>query len=400
MGELLGQSNRWTSERSHENRICLHSEKNAIPSAPGLRRWFMKALVEKLSVGVRHFAILNDFFVAASPEYRVLHEKMAGLTSYPEMAELFYPPQNKRQMALFEVSYYIVVGRAWWVASKSDEGKVDYIKFLLYFVNLLCMQEHLACGHPEIRRRLLDHMEGAGLDGFFQRAEDKAEYEACKNNEGFIEAHRRDRDYVVVDGLLPKSIGNAIELIVYVSLLQGDLGFPVLLQLQQRLMMREAEIVAPDLLLIARSGKVFGIEVGQGTGQFSLKDSKIRQVNAFVSATKLPILTALVPFPYRCPECNEWILYCDQVIDEFAANGRPKGQVSRKCPTCPRFDEGRCRDIIYYGRTEVRGQPLHHHLRCVQGIPYVGDILCERGQRDNRLCNYYPYFEGLDGIDV
>jgi len=325
---------------------------------------------------------------------------MTRLASYHAMSELFYPRYKKRQMALFEVSYYIVAGRAWWVGSKSDEGKADYIKFVLYFVNLLCMQEHLACAHPELRRRLLDQMEGSGLDGFFGDPEDQAAYQHCKNNPGIIEADRRDPDYVVVDGLLPKSIGNAIELIVYVCLLQGDLGFPVLLQLQQRLMMRETEIVAPDLLLLTRSGRVFGIEVGQGTGPFSLKDSKIRQVNEFVSTTKLPILTALVPFPYRCPECKDWILYCDQVIDEFAANGRPSGQVFRQCSTCPRFDEGRCRDIIYLGRTQVGGKRLHHHLRCVEAISYVADILREPGGKGERLRNYYPYFDGLEGIDV
>jgi len=359
----------------------------------------VKRLIEKLSVCASHFAVLNDFFLAASPEYRAVHDKMTQLASYSSMADLFYPRQNDRQMALFEVSYYIVVGRAWWVGSKSTAGKADYIKFVLYFINLLCMQEHLACANPQVRRRLLKHMRRAGLKEFFQDTEDIAAYRHCLNNRRFIKASRRNPDYVVVDGLLPKSIGNAIELIVYVSLLQGDLGFPVVLQLQQRLMMKNVEIVAPDLLLISPTGKVFGIEVGQGTGQFSLRDSKIRQVNEFVSHTQLPILTALVPFPYRCPECNQWLTFCDQVIDEFAASGRPKGQHSRQCVSCPRFDKAKCPDIIYYGRTRKRGKPLHHHLRCVKGMPYVRKILGRENERAKKLRNYYPYFEGWKEID-
>lgn len=359
----------------------------------------MKLLLKKLKTSATHLNALNQFCIDNSPAYKAMHRKMTRLTSYHDMAELFYPPLNTRQMALFDFFYYVVVGRPWWVASNSLEGKADYIRFVLYVANLLCMQEHLASANPVFRKKLLNHMERLELADFFQSPDDRTAYSHCKKNKKFIKANRRDPDYVIIDGLLPKSIGNVIELIVYASLLQSDFGFPILLQLQQRLMMKETEIVSPDLILITRDGKAIGVEIGSGTGQFSLRDSKIRQINEFVSQTKLPSLTALVPLPYRCPECDEWILFCDQVIDEFALGRKPKKKDYRRCVSCPRFEGGLCPDIIYYGRTKKGGQVLHHHLRCVRKARYVRSLLKEKTQKKERLINYYPHFKGLEGFE-
>jgi hypothetical protein len=323
---------------------------------------------------------------------------MTRLARYKDMAELFYPRYQKRQLALFDFSYYAVVGRPWWVANEFADGKADYIKFLLYFINLLCIQEHLASTNQRFRVKLLRHMEDAGLKDFFQDSVDRAAYKHCKKNKRFIKANRKDPDYVVVDGLLPKSIGNVIEMIVYVTLLQSELGFPVLLQLQQRLMMKKAKIVAPDLILIRRDGKVFGIEIGHGTGQFSLRDSKIRQMNEFVSETKLPLLTAIVTLPFRCPACNQWILFCDQVIEEFALSKVAGGGRCRECVTCPRFNDGKCADIIYYGRLRKGGQKLRYHLRCVKKSRYVKRVIAGTNRGNDPLLSYYPHFHGLEGL--
>jgi hypothetical protein len=151
--------------------------------------------------------------------------------------------------------------------------------------------------------------------------------------------------------------------------------------------------VSPDFLLITRDARLSGIEVGEATGRFSLQESKVRQTNQFSSSVSVPVLTALVP-PYRCLECNQWLLFCDAVIGSFATGTKPVDSHELACPSCPLFNDGKCEFIIYKGRIKSGGAERHHHYQYVKRLPYVKDAVA-KGQR---LLNYFPQFQGIEDL--
>lgn len=353
----------------------------------------MQRALRRLAASVKHLRLLHDFFVKNHPQYRKINQKIRKLELYSAFAQLFYPELSSRQMALNDIVQYVLTGRGYWIALGSSEGKADFLRIILHTVNLLYVQEGMITSDARFRSKFLAHLQRSRIPRFLTSQYDREIFEHCKRREGFIEARRRDPDYVALDGCLPKSIGNAIEMIVYACLIQGDYGYPIPLLSQQRLFKWNEQIVSPDFLLITRDARIFGIEVGQATGRFSLQESKVRQTNQFSSSLSIPVLTALVP-PYRCPECNQWLLFCDAVIDHFATKGKPPDSQELSCPSCPLFADGNCEFIIYRGRVQSGGKSLHHHYQCVKHIPYVRKAV-ETGQR---LINYFPHFEGIDSL--
>jgi hypothetical protein len=353
----------------------------------------MESLFRNLAASTKHLRALHDFFIRNDPQYRTINQKIKRLNSYTALAELFYPAIKARQMALSDLLQYALTGRGYWIAIGSAEGKSDFLRLILHTVNLLYIQEGILSSNPRVRAAFLSSLRKSGIPGFLKSRQERDAFEHCRKRDGYIEAHRSDPDYVALDGCLPKSLGNIIELIVYACLIQGEYGYPIPLLTQQRLFKKNEQIVSPDFLLITRDARIFGIEVGQATGRFSLQESKVRQTNQFSSSVSIPVLTALVP-PYRCPECNRWLLFCDAVIERFATEGKPLDTHELSCPSCPLFNEGRCAFIIYRGRVKPGGDVRHHHYECVQRIRYVMQVVAV-GQK---LINYFPHFQGIENL--
>ena len=354
----------------------------------------MRSAFRNLPASIKHLRVLHSFLLKNHPQYRRIDRKIRKLESYPNFTELFYPALKKRQMALSDIVQYVLTGRGYWIAVGSPKGKADFLRLILHTANLLYIQEGSISSIGRLRSRFFAYLRRSRIPGFLKSDHDRRIYEHARRRDGYIEARRSDPDYVALDGCLPKSLGNIIELIVYSCLIQGNYGYPIPLLTLQRLFKKNAQIVSPDFLLITRDARLFGNEVGQATGRFSLQESKVRQTNQFSSSLSIPVLTALVP-PYRCPECNQWLLFCDAVIDQFATKGKPTDTQEIGCPSCPLFADGRCEFIIYRGRVKSGGQSLHHHYQCVKHIPYVKRTV-ETSQQ--RLINYFPHFEGMESL--
>jgi hypothetical protein len=289
-----------------------------------------------------------------------------------------------RQMQLADVLTYVFQSRgAIWGFEQTNRS--DYLRIILLTVNQLLLQEHVTY-FPSLRRKFQKFLEDSQIAFFLEDEDYKGEYEAAKQVERPL-TFREDRDtYWAVDHLLPKSIGLAVELLVYLYLLRNNVGYVVPLLLQQRLLGSKDHLIAPDFLVI-RQGRVFGVEVEQGG-----RTGKIRQSNTFMQESGMPILTASIPttFPMRCKVCNRWILFCDNVIDKFSDLAY---QI-----TSPEIVCDSCNQVVYYGRLEKGGDQYHYHLKCVDDNPYVKAVLSKEEQSSKRLIAYFPHVEGLERL--
>jgi len=200
-----------------------------------------------------------------------------------------------------------------------------------------------------------------------------------------------------MDSLLPRSLGTVNELLVYVYLLNRRIGYVAPLLFIQRLFRGVENVAPPDFLLIRSGGDIFGIEVGEGVGQFSLTPGKFEQVNRFSQDTSIPILTATAPHVYRCETCEEWITFCEEVVSKTSQGEATQQYIS--CPSCPRYDEDACPDIIYYGQIEVRGNRRRHHYRHYRDSEYVQSRSLRSPEITARkLIQYLPIVKGLDRL--
>jgi DNA methylase len=169
----------------------------------------------------------------------------------------------------------------------------------------------------------------------------KLRFEALRQYTGTIIWGKEGNEYYkTMDAVLPKSRGLAIEFLIYLYLIHRRFGFVVPLLLHQRLITSTGAIAPPDFLVLKNDGRVFGVEVGYW---------KEGQSNEFVTATSLPTISAELDHdqPFRCPKCQQWITYCNQVIESYSRGiSSPNPLV---CSECKYFDGCKCPDIIFFG---------------------------------------------------
>ena len=328
-----------------------------------------------------------------------MRQRLLGIPGYTDLADQLYFGQKGRQMVLGDILAYMLTGRGYWTAVESPEKFQNFLKVRLYVCNLLLLQESLlsASSKAQQRRRILTSLEKHNIDFFFATPAEEDLYKKLKAYPGLL-TPRDPRDlYKVMDSVAPKPLGTVGELVVYLHLLNRRLGYVIPLLFIQRIFRGIDYIAPPDYLLLRPGGEIFGVEVGSGIGQFSLTQGKIDQVNRFVQDTSIPVVTAVVPHLYRCATCEEWITFCDRVIDEMAAGESEKEVIL--CQECDSFNQGKCTSIIYYGQTKIKGQRLRHHYHHFHGNSshYVNNTGLRRSP-EKKLLQYFPVVEGLDRL--
>jgi len=353
----------------------------------------MEALTGRIETAARHLGLIDRLCNEVNAEYAAMRTKLLQVPGLEDISGQLYGGQSGRQMVLGDLLLYILSGRGSWAATISEEGFRNFVRIILYAVNLLLIQESIFSARIDERRRILRSLEQENLPNFFASDEERNLYRQLREFDGFVEVGHPL--YRTMDSLLPKSLGASIELIVYVHLLHRRIGYVVPLLFVQRLFNGMENIAPPDYLLLREDGNVFGIEVGPGTGRFGPAKAKVQQVNVFAQETALPVLTAEVPHLYRCETCHEWITFCDHVI-ERAAQGEI--QIERiSAMDCPLSAEHMCERSVYFGETKSEGSKRRHHYQHYLRNQYVQRtaLVTERSRR-SRLLHYFPHVSGLE----
>jgi hypothetical protein len=355
----------------------------------------LKKLLQRLDTSVQHLKIIHDFFLSNDPEYALIENKIESLPNIKKLHEKIYYGQDGRQMILSDLFQHTLAIRGYYFFFEERE---TYIKLLFYVANQLMLQENVI--RDQIgRKKLLDYLESEQLPGFFEGGDPewRNKYEQCKTAAKEAVIGARKRLYRVIDSVLPKSMGNATELLVFAYLLSSKIGYVIpLLEIQQAQTLDNEIGVVPPNFLIIKDRKVFGCEVGAGPGSIG----KITQCNIFMEKTGIPVVTVNVNPPgnnasYRCPVCDKWLLYCDKIIEEYS-----RQQISSvnfqgiECQSCPNY--AGCDKIMYYGSIKQRGEALHYHYNCVRNEEYVKKVV-ERNPK--KISPVYLIIEGLEGLE-
>lgn len=357
----------------------------------------MEDLAHRIEISAHHLGIVDAILDGVSSDYHEMRKRLLRVPGYGELADQLYHGQNSRQMVLGDLLLYILTGRGYWAATASLEGFKDFIRMIMYSVNLLLIQESVLSARTSERRAFLKRLRASRAEHFFASEKEQELYAELEAFEGRITVREPRPLYKVMDSLLPRSLGTVKELLVYVYLLNRGIGYVAPLLFIQRLFRGVENIAPPDFLLIRSRGDIFGVEVGTGTGQFSLSPGKFEQVNRFSQETSIPILTATVPHVYRCETCEEWITFCEEAISTTSEGETTQEYIS--CPSCLCYDQGACPDIIYHGQIKTSGKSRRHHYRHHRDNKYVQSrSLRSPDITAKKLVQYLPIVSGLERL--
>ncbi len=340
--------------------------------------------LRRLASCAKHLRVIDQFFSDRDREYSKLEQQMRGLPGFDSFARSIYSGTFDRQMQLSDLLTYVLVSRGG-IWGFEEGHRSDYLRILLLTVNELLLQEHVTY-FPNLRRDFQNTLDKSNIDFFIEDEEYRSKYEEARASNDKLTYKDHGKVYRAVDRLIPKVPGTAVELIVYLYLLRSNVGYVIPLLLQQRLLGKDGHLVPPDFLVM-KQGRIFGIEVEQlgATG-------KIQQSNAFMTETGIPVLTGSLPkaFPFRCPVCDRWILFCDNIIEKFSDLNYQMPSSYLTCDTC--------NEVVYFGRIKAGEDELHYHYRCISGERYVKNVLSNPAQRAKRLRGYFPYVDGLGSL--
>jgi hypothetical protein len=353
-----------------------------------------KALERALSAS-KHLQIVDQFFAMHDPDYMLMRKKIDSLEGYDKFSKGLYAGENGRQFILYDYLMYILVSRgSIWGFHKAN--RKSYLKMILYVANQLLIQEPVttyACFST--RKLLMNFMERQNIPYFFEDEEAKKIYEDAKKFKGDLsyKDKKTKKLYYAVDSLFPKSVGAAVELIVYAYLIRHNFGYVIPMLLNQRLLSHDSHSIAPDFLIV-KNGRIFGVEVKQA---FEKTPDHIFE---FSSQTSIPVVVARVPntVPLRCPICKKWILYCDEVINRFSDYSQKIEDIKISCKKeCTNFKK--CNYITYKGILKSNEKKeFHYHYDCVKKKPFVRGLLKDKNEQEKRLISYYPYVKGLSKL--
>jgi len=362
----------------------------------------MKDIIFRLKVLVRHLELVDRFFYENEDVYREFSDKMKSLPHYGHLLDSIYVGGDGRQMILADLLYYIILSRGiTWMGTKD---KSECIKLLLYISNMVLAQEHLTQAmYLNMRRKFMEYLEKIMVKEnlgnlFFADDRVKEIYEKTKNLDRDLEYRGSTRRYYrILDSLMIKPVGLAIELITYAHLLRFCKGFIIPLELHQRIFSKNEYLAPPNYLVILNDGRIFGIEVKQA----AVAPEHIFQ---FMAKTGIPVLLASIPreIPLRCPKCKKWIMFCEKAINELASYDKPVSYYRDlnwkiSCVNCEYFKDGSCKYIVYYGKTANINENRHYHYHCVAGDPMVERSI-ERNP-EKKLLMYIPHVNGLEEIE-
>ncbi|MDD3995045.1 MAG: hypothetical protein PHT06_04465 [Dehalococcoidales bacterium] len=374
----------------------------------------MEKIFDKMQNTLNHLEILHKIFTTKD---NFDNTNIFSFEIYKKNEELLNSALDKlgfcsqlynckgRQMILADFIEYIFLGRGYYAIKKDvGEDKENFIRAILYFVNLLICYEEMTVSES-LRKQYLQEL--AEKDKNIAK-EDK--YNELINFNGKVGLSRDESDAPkeldkYFDSFLPKTAGGLWhELLVYIFLLRNDIGYVIPLLLHQKILSGKKHIVPPDFLLITYDKDLYGIEVGTKkeiqSGTFSLQTNiptaTIDTINSRVSD--------------RCPICKRWIPFCDFVINNFYNFDKDINRSEIKClDQCNLYSEeeivsGKC-PYTKYSRNKTKtleytkhdfSNGLHYHYRCV--LNNLDDNTKNKliNAKDNvALKTHYPYYAGI-----
>lgn len=375
----------------------------------------MKNLLERLKTSVEHLQILDDVFYKNNPLYKSISDKLNTPPFDSVMNEIalqLYAGGKKtqgkgqklmRQMVLGDLMQYIFTGRAFYYATFSQQHLKDFLKLILNTVNQILIYDSITVD-SKIRTLYIKQLEQKiPLQILYEKLGDQNVATNLKNSSVKIDEQGWTSDInLFVDSILPKTLGNPKELIVFAELIRQKKGIIIPLLLIQRTFGIKDPIAPPDFLVIKPNKDIFGIEVGY---------AKEGQSREFALRTSIPTMAIDLKnnMHNRCPKCGKIILYCEPVIEAFADGTLNQKLTSGKfiCNTCPQFNNGKCQFSNYYGYATINGyagKPLkkgnyHFHASCVLGDTYP---YRNKPKPINSLKNTFfaqiPEIQGLDSL--
>lgn len=204
----------------------------------------MKDIFERMSNVLRHLEVLHEVFVneenfktEEKTDYKIYkqnQEELRKLLDGLDFNSQLYGKKG-RQMILADLIEYIFLGRGYY-SIQSTEDKENFVKAILYFVNLLMCYEAMTISN-NLRRKVLER-----LGQEIREIKDEKYYGDLKDfpmavglKRGESPAPQHIDKYF--DSMLPKTAGGLWhELLVYVFLLRNSFGYIIPLLLSQRLM--------------------------------------------------------------------------------------------------------------------------------------------------------------------
>ncbi len=379
----------------------------------------MKLLLDKLGISVEHLKCLDEVFAEHNEEYQRIDALLNSddyKPIYEEISRELYAGGKtasnshlklNRQMILGDVIEYIFSGRAYYNAAKSTEHLINFYKLIFYSVNQMLLFDTITV-NPKLRKAYIEKLEEKIPNEFLYEKEGDEEL-AAELKESDVKIWQAEWTPAIddfVDSLLPKTLGAPKELIVFAEFIRLQIGIIVPLLLIQRIFGNKNPIAPPDFLILQNNKEIYGIEVGY---------KKELQSREFSIRTSIPTFAVDLKnnMHNRCPKCGENILYCDVVIENYAAGTlndvirERNGKRRLFCSDCPNFNYGECIFSNYHGWVEgenFNGQPLegksnrHYHTCCVKD-----DTYSYRRQPVNILENhrdeFFAQLPEIDGIE-
>lgn len=373
----------------------------------------MDKLFISLDKSIKHLRAIHETFKDANnfnisdkndyDLYKINLEKLNITIDKLKLDSKLYS-ESGRQMILADLYEYVILGRGYY-SLNTKEDRSNFIKFVLFFVNLLMCYESITVS-TNTRRKLLKRIAKEVED---IRNEDR--FNELIDFQGKIGLPLKETDAPkklnkYFDSMLPKTAGGLWhELLVYIFLLRNDIGYIIPLLLTQRLIGLNGRIVPPDFLVLTYNKDIYGIEVGIKkeiqSGTFSIQSNiptaTIDTINARTSD--------------RCPICKRWILFCDFLIRNYSDFSFKIESNQINCLNdCTLFSkeeisEGAC-GYTKYSRKETKtlgytkhkfADGLHYHYRCVlENLDYGKKVEIIQSQDKHALKTHYPYYQGLE----
>lgn len=373
----------------------------------------MDKLFISMDKAIKHLKAIHDTFKNSNnfneidmidyKLYKSSLEKLENIINELSLNNQLYHKKG-RQMILADLYEYILIGRGYY-SLNTKKDKSNFIKFVLYFVNLLMCYESITVSN-NTRYKVLENISKEVED-----LKNEEEFDQLKNFKGKIGLQPKETEASNLlnryfDTILPKTAGGLWhELLVYIFLLRNDCGFIIPLLLSQRLIGLNDKIIPPDFLIITKEKDIYGIEVGMKkeiqSGSFSIQSNiptaSIDTINSRTSD--------------RCPICKRWIGFCDHVIENYSNLNYKIEKNENKCLNdctlysrddivkglCPFTKYSRAkRSTLEYTKHEFANN-YHYHYSCV--LEKVGADMKEKIIASNdvsALKTHYPYYQGLE----
>lgn len=373
----------------------------------------MDKLFINLNKSIKHLRAIHETFKDAKnfsisdkndyDLYKINLEKLDTIIDKLKLDNELYSESN-RQMILADLYEYILLGRGYY-SLNTKEDRSNFIKFVLYFVNLLMCYESITVS-TNIRRNLLNRIakevEGIKNEDMFNELINFSGKIGLPLKE--VNAPKKLNRYF--DSMLPKTAGGLWhELIVYIFLLRNNIGYIIPLLLTQRLIGLNSKIVPPDFLVLTYNKDLYGVEVGIKkeiqSGSFSIQSN--------IPTATLDTINARTSD--RCPICKRWILFCDFLIENYSDfSFKIKNNQINCLNDCTLFSKeeiskGACK-YTKYSRKETKilgytkhkfADGLHYHYKCVlENLDNEKKTEIIQSQDKYALKTHYPYYQGLE----